>query len=244
MQQIDWNKWLTIIAALALIAAIIIPFIQKKYEEKRSKASFQMYLKKYLGVLINILTYDKIEYAKPSISDSPEKSNLTFDEYIRTFEKDFKENQKSGQFRVAFSIILNLQNLLFVIRRIQSSINQIDVNKLYDRTLEFGNNLTTIELNRIYGILLIMENFNSITSFHDRFGSLKSVSRENLKGEWIGLIVDQSLLKNQQIILDDLVFLIENELSISEIINISKLLVQELKNFYNFKKLSKQRKIK
>lgn len=244
MQQIDWNKWLTLIAALALIAAIIIPFIQKKYEERKAKTSFQMYLKKYFGVLLNILTYDKIDYTKPSIKDSPEKIHLTFDEYIRTFEKDFKEHQKVGQFRVAFSIILNLQNLLYFNRHIQLSIKQIDVNKLYEQTLEYGNNLTTNELNKIYGILLIMENFNSITLFHDRFGSLKSVKRDNQKGEWVGLIVDQSLLKNQQMILDDLVYLIDNELSIFEITNISKLLIQELKNFYSFKKPSKNRKEK
>jgi hypothetical protein len=244
MQQIDWNKWLTLIAALALIAAIIIPYIQKKYEERKSKTSFRMYLKKYLGVLFNILTYDKIDYTLPSTDDSPVKLKLTFDDYIRTFEKDFNEHQRAGQFRVAFTIILNLQNLLFVIHRIQLSIKQIDVNKLYEQTLDYGINLTNNDLNKIYSILLIMENFNSLAFFHDRFGSLKSVKRENQKGEWIGLIVDQSLLKNQQIILDDLVFLIDNKLSIYEITSISKLLIQELKSFYGFKKLSKNRKEK
>jgi len=42
MQPIDWNKWLTLIAALALITAIFIPFIQKRYEERKAKTSFKM----------------------------------------------------------------------------------------------------------------------------------------------------------------------------------------------------------
>ena len=57
-QQIDWNKWLTFIAALALLAAIIIPYILKIYEQWKAKISFQMYLKKYFGILYNVLTYD------------------------------------------------------------------------------------------------------------------------------------------------------------------------------------------
>src|ERR1035437_2339278 len=95
--QIDWNKWLTIIAALALIAAIFIPFVQKIYEERKAKISFQMYLKKYFGILYNILTYDKIEYTKSSIKDSPDKLQLTCDEYIKVFETDFKEHQNTIQ---------------------------------------------------------------------------------------------------------------------------------------------------
>jgi len=235
MEQIDWNKWLTIIAALALISAILIPLIQKKYEERKSKKSFQMYLKKYFGILLNILTYDKIEYTIPSIKDNPEKTNLTFIEYIRTFEKDFNENQNTVQTRIAFSLIFNLQNLLFVIHRIQLSIKEIEVNRLYEQTLAYGSSLTNKELNKIYGILLLLENFASITSFHDRFESMKSIKREKEKGLWVGLSIDQSLLKNQQLIQEDLLKLNNNELSICEIIKVSKLLTQELISFYSLK---------
>ena len=241
MEQIDWNKWLTIIAALALISAILIPLIQKKYEERKSKKSFHMYLKKYFGILHNILTYDKIEYTTLSIKDNPEKSNLTFIDYIKSFEKDFSENHNTVQTRIAFTLIFNLQNLLFVIHRIQLSIKQIDVSRLYEQTLAYGNNLTNKELNKIYGILLLLENFTSITSFHDRFGTMRSIKRELEKGLWIGLSIDQSLLKNQQQVQKDLLQLNNNELSINEIINISKLLTQELTDFYNLKNRPKNK---
>jgi hypothetical protein len=241
MEQIDWNKWLTIIAALALISAILIPLIQKKYEERKSKKSFQMYLKKYFGILLNILTYDKIEYTTPSIKDNPEKINLTFIEYVKTFEKDFNENRNTVQTRIAFSLIFNLQNLLFVIHRIQLSIKQIDVNRLYEQTLAYGSSLTNKELNKIYGVLLLLENFTSITSFHDRFGSMKSIKRDIEKGLWVGLSIDQSLLKNQQLVQEDLLKLNNNELSISEIMKVSKLLTQELISFYNLKNRLKKK---
>ncbi len=242
MQQIDWNKWLTLIATLALFVAILIPLIQKKYEERKAKTSFQMYLKKYFGILFNILTYDKIEYTKPSAKDSPEKLQLSFGDYINKFEIDLKENRNTVQFRVAFSIIFNLQNLLFVIHRIQLAIKQTDTNKLYEQTLEYGNSLTKKELNKIYAILLLMEHFTSVTSFHDRFGSMKSIQRENNEEVWIGLKVDQKLLKNQQLILEDFQHLNNDESSIHEIVNISKLLLQEVKIFYEFEKLMKKKR--
>jgi hypothetical protein len=242
MEQIDWNKWLTIIAALALISAILIPLIQKKYEERKSKKSFKMYLKKYFGIINNILTYDKIEYTIPSIKDNLEKSSLTFIDYVKTFENDFNGNHNTVQTRIAFTLIFNLQNLLFVIHRIQLSIKQIDVSRLYEQTLAYGNDLTNKELNKIYGILLLLENFTSITSFHDRFGTMKSIKRDLEKGLWTGLSIDQSLLKNQQIVQEDLLKLNNNELSINEIIKISRLLTQELTGFYDLKNRPKKSK--
>jgi hypothetical protein len=113
-QQTDWKEWLTLIAALTLIVAVVIPFAQKKYDEWKSKTSFHLYLKKYFGLIYQILTYDKIDYTKPSIKDDPEKAKLTFDEFIVQFEKDFKEHQNTLQTRVAFTLLFNLQNLFFV----------------------------------------------------------------------------------------------------------------------------------
>jgi hypothetical protein len=242
MQQIDWNKWLTLIAAVALISAILLPFVQKKYEERKAKNSFQMYLKKYFGILFQILTYDKIEYSIPSVSDNPQRLKLTLSEYISKFESDFKEHKSTIQFRIAFSIIFNLQNLLFVVHRIQIVIRQTDINKLYEQTLAYGNSLTKKELNKIYAILLIMENFISISSFHDRFGSMKSIERKTNKSDWTGLIINQESLKNQQLIFLDFQQMYKDESSLVEIINASKLLLQELKQFYTFEKLVKKKR--
>jgi len=201
-----------------------------------------MYLKKYFGILFNIIIYDKIEYTKPTVKDTPEKIELTFGEYLNAFEKDFNEYKNTSQFRIAFSILINLQNLLLVVNRINAVIKYIDANKLYEQTLSYGNSLTKDELNKIYGILLLIENFNSITSFHDRFGSIRSIQRVIDQGEWTGLKVDRALLKNQQLIIEDLQNLSNDNLSIHEIINISKLLLQELKSFYNFNKLVKKKR--
>lgn len=44
----DWNIWFLLIAVLTLIAAVIIPFVQKKYEERKSKFGFHLYVKKKL----------------------------------------------------------------------------------------------------------------------------------------------------------------------------------------------------
>jgi len=44
--KIDWEPYVLIVATLSLLAAVIIPFAQKWYEEYRTKRSFQFYFKK------------------------------------------------------------------------------------------------------------------------------------------------------------------------------------------------------
>ncbi len=241
---IDWNEWLTVIAALALIVAIVIPFAQKKYEAWKSKISFNLYLKKYFGILFNALTYDRIEYTKPSIKDSPEKVELFLLDYLLEFEKDFKEYQNVAQYRIAFTIVFNLQNLFFVIHRIQNIIGAVDTNRLYEQTLAYGNSLSKKELNRIYAVLLLMEHFTSITSFHDRFINMKSIKREVKDGNWVGLRVEQSLLKEQHLVFEDVKQICNEEASLQEVIKVTKLLIQELKGFYQFEKLMNKRRIR
>ena len=94
----------------------------------------------------------------------------------------------------------------------------------------------------MYGILLLMEHFNSMTQFHDRFANMKSIQRETKNGIWVGLKIDQNLLKNQQLVAEDLEHLSNDEMSIQEIFKISKLLIQELKRFYDFDNLQKKKK--
>lgn len=45
VNKIDWEPWVLLVAILTLIASVIIPFAQKKYEEYRAKRNFQYYLR-------------------------------------------------------------------------------------------------------------------------------------------------------------------------------------------------------
>ena len=47
--KFDWEPFVLIVATLSLLAAVIIPFAQKWYEQYRTKRSFQFYFKKQLG---------------------------------------------------------------------------------------------------------------------------------------------------------------------------------------------------
>lgn len=89
---------------------------------------------------------------------------------------------------------------------------------------------------------MLIEHYFSITAFHDKFDSLKSIKREVRDSKWVGLTVENTVLKNQDMILNDLKYLKENEASISEILNINKLLIQELKSYFDFDKLEKRKK--
>jgi hypothetical protein len=240
--KIDWNVWFLLIAVLTLITAVIIPFAQKKYEERKSKFGFHLYVKKKLGIVWNLLTYDKLEYKQPRSAEKMDDELLTFDKLIYKFEKDFKENKDTIHPLFAFGIIFNLQNLLFTVKRIQYSLNSIDIKNLDEKTLEFGDKLSKSEHHKLNGLYLLIEHYFSITSFHDKFDSLKSIKRKEKDSKWVGLEVDKKVLKKQKWILEDLEYLRENELSIDEILKMNKLLIQELKSYFEFEKLNKKRK--
>lgn len=240
--KIEWNFWFLLIAVLSLIAAVLIPFIQKKYEERKAKFGFHLYIKKHLGIVWNIFTYDKVGYKQPTSSTDMDDLELSFDMYILRFANDFTKNKNTIHPLFAFGILFNFQNMLLTISRIQLLLGEIDINHLEEKTLEFGDKLSKKEHLKLAGLFLLFEHYNSVTKFHDKFGDLKSIKREFRSGKWTGLIVEQTVLKNQELILNDLKYLTENEISINEIININKLLIQELKLYFDYNKLIKKKK--
>ncbi|VXA98805.1 conserved hypothetical protein [Flavobacterium sp. 9AF] len=215
----------------------------KKYEENKIKYGFHLYIKKRIGVVWNLLTYDKFSYKKILDSENLDDLSLTFDEFIKGFEKDYSKNKETIHPLFAFGILLNFQNILFTIHRIKNALKSINIENLDEKTLEFGDKLSKKEHHKLNAIFMLIEHYYSIITFHDKFDSLKSVQREIKEKRWIGLKVEKTVLKNQGVILDDLKFLRENEISINEILNINKLLIQEMKSYFEYDKLKKKRKM-
>ena len=238
----DWNVWFLLLGVLSLIAAVIIPFAQRKYEEKKSKYGFHLYIKKRLGTVWNLIVYDKFEYKQPTSADTMNDLQLTFDKLIFQFEKDFQKNKETIHPLFGFGILFNLQKLLLTVNRIQNSLATIDLNNLDEKTLEFGDKLSKKEHLKLTGIYMLIEHYFSITTHHDKFDSLQSIKRQIRDKKWVGLIVENTVLQNQGLILKDLQYLRDNEISINEILNVNKLIIQELKSYFEFDKLDKKRK--
>jgi hypothetical protein len=239
--KVDWNIYFLVVALLALIAAVVVPFFQKKYEERKAKYGFHLYIKKRIGVLWNILTYDQIEY-KQFVNEDVVISAISFDKFISQFEKDYKINKSTIHPHFAFGILLNLQSLLFIVNRVKSFLKTIDIKNLEEKTLEYGDKLSKKELNKLTELFILFQHYDSVTSFHDKFGSLKSVIRKIKDTQWVGIIVENSVLNNQALILNDLKYLSENESSMNNIININKLLIQALKLYFDYNTLMKKKK--
>jgi hypothetical protein len=237
---IDWNVWFLLLGVLSLIAAVAIPFIQKKYEERKAKYGFHLYIKKRLGVVWNLLTYDKFEYKQPTTTESMDDLQLTFDTLVFQFEKDFQKNKDTIHPLFAFGVLFNLQKLLQTVYRVQQALTTIDLNNLDEKTLEYGDKLSKSEHHKLTGIYMLIEHYISITSHHDKFDSLQAIKRQVKDKRWTGLIVENTVLQNQGIILKDMQYLKENEISINEILNVNKLLIQELKSYFYFDKLEKR----
>lgn len=196
--KINWEPWVLIVAILTLIASIIIPFAQKKYEEFRAKRNFQYYLKKQIGLLLNHLTTSKIEYLEPGVRNDPKKEYLLIKDLIIKIKNDFAKHKNIVQPRVNFMLQINIQNMCLFAYQARKIISTIDLQNITERTLEFGKELSKKELNKIYGLISIYESFHSISLFLDKFGGFKAIKRLMVDTEWIGLKVEKELLNNQK----------------------------------------------
>ncbi len=230
---VNWNLLTLIVAMLSLIAAAILPFAQKKYEEKRAKFNFKLYTKEQLGYLFNLVTYDKIDYMKPTISDNPTKEGITFVEMARRVRDDFKTHQNSIQPRILFHFIMNLQKYCHHIYQIRHCIAKIDTAKLKENILANGEKLSKAELKKVYGLLVVVDNFSSISLFHDRFGHLSSVQRETKNNIWVGFKLDKDFLSKQQLLLEDIKEICNNESSLNELLGITAALYNNVSSYYD-----------
>ncbi|SHM36851.1 hypothetical protein SAMN05444275_11277 [Myroides odoratimimus subsp. xuanwuensis] len=242
VNKINWEPWVLLVAILTLIASVIIPFAQKKYEEFRAKRNFQYYLKKQIGLVLNHLTTTKVEYIEPSVRNEPKKEYLLIKDLIIKIKKDFTEHKNTFQPRVIFMMQMNIQNMCLFAHQARETISTIDLQNITERTLEFGKELSENELNKIYGLILIYESFQSISLFHDRFGEFKGITRLMVENEWIGLKVESDLLNNQNQLNEDLLLLNDNERSLEELSNIILILNQETKKYFDYDNLQLKRK--
>lgn len=239
--KIDWESWTLLVAVLALIASVIIPFAQKKYEEYRTKRNFQFYLKKQIGLVLNLLTTVKLEYIQPSVRNDPKKELLLIKEYIQKLKSDFVEHKNSNQPRVIFTLLMNIQKFCQFSYNLRLTISTINSQTITEKTLEHGKELSKRELSNIYGLILIYESYISISQYHDKFSNIKSIQRLMTDKAWIGLSVENDLIKNQEILNQDLLFINDNENSLEELQNIVLILNQETKKYFNYDKLQEKR---
>ncbi len=237
----NWEPYFLFVATLSLIVAVIIPFAQKKYDEYRTKRSFTIYLKKQIGFILNFLTSEKIEYHEASIKNNPVKDQLALIEFIKRFEIDFENHKETVQLKMIFALILNLQNLLFYSFHLRNTIRNVDFKELMKLTLEHGDKLSKKELSNIYGLIVTLESFISISLYHDRFAEIKSIKRLTQEKVWVGLKLDKNFLEMQEILSDDLQYINDNESSITEITFVLRAVEQKVKEYFDYEKNMEQR---
>lgn len=241
--KINWEPWVLLIAVLTLVASVIIPFAQKKYEEYRAKRNFRYYLKKQIGLVLNLLTSEKLEYIKPSIKNEPNKESLYIKEFIIALKTDFDLHKNNVQPIIIFMLLMNVQKLCHFVYHIRQVIITIDLQNITEKTLEHGKELSRRELNNIYGLILIYESFISISMFHDKFGEFKSIKRHFEDSIWKSLFIEKDFLQNQSLLNEDLVILNDNEDSLIELTNMVLIINQETKKYFDYDRQQKKRNL-
>ena len=242
VQYINWSPWVLLIATLSLLAAVLIPFIQEYIKQKKDKESFEIFIKKKIGNILNLITGETIEYHEPSVKNDIVKEQLDIRTLCKRIKIDHEKHKSSVQPRIIFTQLMNIQNLLHFVYRLRLSVQQINFNKLSDQILEHGKNLSDKKRKEIYGLLLILESFVSITLFHDKFGELKSIKRQYENKIWTGLTLEKDFLNKQEILNEDLMHINDKENNLFEIINMVTVLVNEVKSFYDFDNMQQKRK--
>jgi len=230
--KIIWEPWVLFVAILALIASVVIPFAQKKYEEIRTNRNFTYYLKKQIGLILSQLTSVKLEYIEPSVRNEPQKELLSINDFIVKLKSDFNEHKNTVQPKVIFTLLMNVQRLCQFSYSLRQNISTIKLQLITEKTLEHGKELSKKELNKIYGLILVYESFLSISVFHDRFGEINSIKRIVEDKMWVGLSIEKELLTNQARLNEDLLILNDNENSLKQLQDIVLIVNQETLNYF------------
>ena len=233
----NWAPYFLLIATLALIAAVIIPFVQKKYDEHRSKRNFKMYFKNQIGFILNYLTSENIEYQESSINNKIAKEKIELSEFLKRYENDFKHHKDAVQPVIIFTLLINLQNFLMFSFNLRNIIKDVDFKDLMKLTLEHGNKLSKKELSNIYQLIAALDRFISVCLYHDRFGKMKSIKRLTQDGVWIGLDFNKDFIEKQEFLNDDLLFINEHETSIAEIAFVLRAVNQKIKEYFDDEKI-------
>jgi hypothetical protein len=137
---------------------------------------------------------------------------------------------------------MNLQQFMQFGFQLRYSLTHIDFEKLTERTLQHGKELSKDELQKTYGIILIYESFISISLFHDKFGEMKTIKRDIKEKIWVGLKLDKDILLNQNLLNQDLLYLNNNERSVFEYAQIVRIVEAKTKEYFDYDTLQKNRK--
>lgn len=131
-----------------------------------------------------------------------------------------------------FHFINNLQKYCHHIYQIRYAITKIDTKNLKENILANGEKLSKDELKKVYGLIVVVDNFSSITLFHDRFGNMKSIQREIKNNVWVGIKLDKDFLNNQQLLVHDMKGICDNESSLNELIGVTGALYNTVASYY------------
>lgn len=230
--RMNWEPYFLLLATLSLMAAVIIPFAQNKYDAYRTKRNFKIYFKKKIGFIFNYLANEKIEYQEPSTKEQSSQVKLELFEFIKRFENDFKHHKDTVHPMLIFSLLMNLQNFLLFSFRLRNTIKIVDFNDLLKLTLEHGNKLSKHELSNIYELIIALETFVSSSLNQDRFGEIKSVRRVTQKGVWVGLETDKDFQNQHNFLNHDLKFVNEHEDCIAETSVVVQAVDQNIKAYF------------
>lgn len=197
----------------------------------KESTALKMYLKKELIFAQNELMQNEIEF-NIITENNLDTLKLPFSKATKLFLTQFEEYKETISPRDAFTVLFNLQKLIYATYLFSSHTRLINFREIDREIIHQSPNLPKDEIMEYQKILLTMEHYSSIFGHNDKFGNLKSIKRTIKKNTWIGFKLDNEILKNQHFIMDDFTFLKENIEPMNEIINCD-LLIEVLEEFFN-----------
>ncbi len=197
----------------------------------KESTALKMYLKKELIFAQNELMQNEIEF-NIITENNLDTLKLPFSKATKLFLTQFEEYKETISPRDAFTVLFNLQKLIYATYLFSSHTRLINFREIDREIIHQSPNLPKDEIMEYQKILLTMEHYSLIFGHNDKFGNLKSIKRTIKKNTWIGLRLDNEILKNQHFIMDDFTFLKENIEPMNEIINCD-LLIEVLEEFFN-----------
>lgn len=216
---------ITVISLLTLIAAVIIPIWQKRYHRINSRRSFKMYLNKYFADLNFLISEDKLSYN--SYGGETEIFECILIDFLKKLEEDFDKHIPINVIE-GMVFLQNFQTAMFRIHNIKRTIEEIKIDSLYDKTLEYGYFLNEHDITHNYSILENLSKFVTKIEINDMFTDLKFVEMWEVKDHLVGIKYDSKNLMHWE---EDVNLVMRNEQNFKQILFACKQLNSKLNNY-------------
>lgn len=202
---------------ILFFAALVLIYWYKLKHKQKSTSFLRVHVRKKMDICWNLLTNTKLDYKPINELEKLADKQASLSTLISCFEENFLSNQEIRTTTTPKAILFNLNSVIELIRKIQFSLNTVNIKDIDNTVIEVYGKPTQKNLETIDELSVLISSFKEKTKGIDRFEGLQSIKNN---------YSDLTQMKQ------DVNFLIENKTDLNEFLLMNKRFIDVLRPYF------------